>query len=181
MSPHAVAAANERGADRSSFRVLDADERLPFADGSFDVVFSNDSVHHLHDRSALLRDWARVLRPDGQVLFMEGLLLTGPVSTEEVRRRTFMGFFLTPSGAHERAIDAASLVLEGAEDRSRAVAEVGERMRAARDRCHEELISAEGAETFEAFQDFLAVAIFLAAEPGCRCGSSILGRGAGSL
>jgi len=124
VDPHAVEAANERGADRCSFRVLDANERLPFADGSFDVVFSNDSVHHLHDRSAVLRDWTRVLRPEGQVLFTEGLVLTGPVSNEEVRRRTFMGFFMvTPPGANERAIEAAGLRLERAEDRSGAVAE----------------------------------------------------------
>ena len=165
IDPHAVAAAAERGADRCSFRVLDANERLPFADGSFDVVFSNDSVHHLRDRSAVLRDWARVLRPEGQVLFTEGLVLTGSVSNEEVRRRTFMGFFMvTPPGANERAIEGAGLVLERAEDRSRAVADVGGRMRAARDRYRGELIAAEGAETFEAFQDFLGVAVSLAAE-----------------
>jgi SAM-dependent methyltransferase len=165
VDPHAVAEANERGADRCSFRVLDANERLPLADGSFDVVFSNDSVHHLQDRSAVLRDWARVLRPEGQVLFTEGLVLTGPVSNEEVRRRTFMGFFMvTPPGANQRAIDAAGLVLERAEDRSGPVAEVGGRMRAARDRHRDEVIAAEGAEAFEAFQDFLDVAVSLDAE-----------------
>ena len=165
VDPQAVAAANERRAERCSFRILDANERLPFADGSFDVVFSNDSVHHLQDRSAILRDWARVLRPDGQVLFTEGLVLTGPVSNEEVRRRTFMGFFMvTPPGANERAIEAAGLVLERAEDRSRAVVEVGGRMRAARERYRDEVIAAEGADTFEAFQDFLDVAVSLAAE-----------------
>jgi SAM-dependent methyltransferase len=165
VDPHAVAAANERGADRCSFRVLDANERLPFADRSFDVVFSNDSVHHLQDRFAVLRDWARVLRPEGQVLFTEGLVLTGPVSNEEVRRRTFMGFFMvTPPGANERAIEAAGLVLERAEDRSGAVAEVGGRMRAARDRYRDDVIAAEGVETFQAFRDFLDVAASLAAE-----------------
>lgn len=165
VDSHAVAAANERGADRCSFRVLDANERLPFADGSFDVVFSNDSVHHLRDRSAVMRDWARVLRPEGQVLFTEGLVLTGSVSNEEVRRRTFMGFFMvTPPCANERAIEGAGLVLERAEDRSKAVADVGGRMRAARDRYRDDLIAAEGAETFEAIQDFLEVAMSLAAE-----------------
>jgi SAM-dependent methyltransferase len=123
---------------------LEPDERLPFADGSFDVVFSNDSGHHFQDRSAVLRDWARVLRPEGQVLFTEGLVLTGPVSNEEVRRRTFMGFFMaTPPGANERAIEAAGLVIERAEDRSGAVADVGGRMRAARDRYRHEVIAAE--------------------------------------
>jgi hypothetical protein len=55
-------------------------------------------------------------------------------------------------------------VLERAEDRSGAVAEVGGRMRAARDRYRDDVIAAEGAETFEAFQDFLDVAVSLAPE-----------------
>ena len=163
--PHAIAAANERSAGGCSFQVVDADEPLPFADGSFDVVFSNDSVHHLRDRAAVLRDWARVLQIDGQVLYTEGLVLAGPVSNEEIRRRTFMGFFvLTPTGANEWAIDSAGLELLRAEDRSDAVAEVGGRMRAARDRYREELIPIEGTEAFETFQDFIGVAVSLAEE-----------------
>lgn len=162
---HAIAAANERGAEGCSFQVADANERLPFADGSFDVVFSNDSVHHLRDRFTILRDWARVLQPGGQLLFTEGLVVTGPVSNEEVRRRTFMGHFvLTPVGLNERAIVAAGLDLVRSEDRSDAVAEVGGRLRAARERYRNELIATEGTEAFDSFQDFLEVTVSLAAE-----------------
>lgn len=76
-----------------------------------------------------------------------------------------MGFFvLTPKGANERAIDAAGLELLRAEDRSDAVAEVGGRMRAARDRYRDELIPIEGAGAFETFQDFIGVAVSLAEE-----------------
>jgi SAM-dependent methyltransferase len=163
--PHAIATANERGAEGCSFQVADANERLPFADGSFDVIFSNDSVHHLRDRFAVVRDWARVLRPGGQLLFTEGLVLTGPVSNEEVRKRTFMGYFVvTPVGSNERAIEAAGLDLVRSEDRSDAVAEVGGRLRAARERYRNELIATEGTEAFTSFQDFLDVAVALAAE-----------------
>src|SRR5262245_49551938 len=133
--PRAIEAANERGHQRCAFEVADANERLPFPDASFDVVFSNDSVHHLRDRSAVLREWSRVLRPGGHILFTEGLVLTGPVSADEIRRRTFMGFFVvTPVGSNERAIEAAGLELQRAENRSGAVVEVGSRMRAARER-----------------------------------------------
>ncbi len=38
---------------------------LPFEDGSFDVVFSKDSIIHVADKPALYADLARVLRPGG--------------------------------------------------------------------------------------------------------------------
>lgn len=165
LDPQAIAAATARGPDRCSFQVLDANDRLPFPDESFDVVFSNDSVHHLRDRAAALQDWARMLRPGGQVLYTEGLVLTGPVSNDEIRRRTFMGFFtITPPAANERAIADAGLRLERAEDRSDAVVDVGGRMRDARERYRDELVSSEGEDTYEAFQDFLDVAVSVAAD-----------------
>ena len=44
------------------------DSRLPFADASFDVVTLFDVVEHAADDQALLREAARVLRPEGYVL-----------------------------------------------------------------------------------------------------------------
>ena len=40
-------------------------EALPFADGSFDVVFTRMSAHHWHDVAAGLAGMRRVLRPRG--------------------------------------------------------------------------------------------------------------------
>ena len=160
LDAQAIAAATARAVDRCSFRVFDANDPLPFPDASFDVVFSNDSVHHLVDRARTLRDWARVLRPGGQVLYTEGLVLTGPVSNEEIRRRTFMGYFtITPPGANERVIADAGLVLERAEDRSEAVVDVGGRMWSARARERSELVATEGGPSFDAMQDFLDTAV----------------------
>ena len=51
--------------DRVSFQVVDAGQRLPFDDGSFDAVFSNDSVNHVPARLEMLREWHRVLRSGG--------------------------------------------------------------------------------------------------------------------
>jgi phosphoethanolamine N-methyltransferase len=39
--------------------------KLPFADGSFDVVFSKDALLHVPDKEALFSDIFRVLRPGG--------------------------------------------------------------------------------------------------------------------
>lgn len=40
-------------------------ERLPFADGSFDVVFARAVLHHTRDLEAACREFFRVLKPGG--------------------------------------------------------------------------------------------------------------------
>ena len=40
---------------RVSFQVVDAAQRLPFADASFDAIFSNDAINHLPRRAELFR------------------------------------------------------------------------------------------------------------------------------
>lgn len=41
---------------------------LPFADGSFDVVYSSNVLEHVPDRAAMVREMVRVARPGGLVL-----------------------------------------------------------------------------------------------------------------
>lgn len=52
------------------FRVADGEE-LPFEDGSFDLVHSKDSLHHMAHPSNALAEYVRVLRPGGAVLIVE--------------------------------------------------------------------------------------------------------------
>ncbi len=49
---------------RSDFAISDA-EHLPFADESFDVVYSNGVLHHTPDTAGAVREIHRVLRPGG--------------------------------------------------------------------------------------------------------------------
>ena len=46
---------------------------FPFADSSFDVVFSKDSMIHIPDKQALYKDVLRVLRPGGTFLASDWL------------------------------------------------------------------------------------------------------------
>jgi ubiquinone/menaquinone biosynthesis C-methylase UbiE len=43
--------------------------RLPFRSGSVDVIVTRGVLHHLPSPADALREWRRVLRPDGAVLF----------------------------------------------------------------------------------------------------------------
>jgi ubiquinone/menaquinone biosynthesis C-methylase UbiE len=44
-------------------------ERLPFADGSFDLVLGHAVLHHIPDLAAAFGEFARVLAPGGTLLF----------------------------------------------------------------------------------------------------------------
>jgi SAM-dependent methyltransferase len=50
-------------------RIVDAfGEKLPFESASFDVVYVRQGLHHARDLKAMLREYARVLRPGGLLL-----------------------------------------------------------------------------------------------------------------
>lgn len=64
-----IEAARERAArlgmsERASF-VQALPGALPFADGTFDVVFSKDALLHVADKDAIFREIFRVLKPGG--------------------------------------------------------------------------------------------------------------------
>jgi SAM-dependent methyltransferase len=78
-SPQMVAAARDtlrrRGLDQRDVRVLQARARaLPFADGAFDSVVSTFPAPYIHDPAAI-RELARVLRPGGRLVVVEGASL----------------------------------------------------------------------------------------------------------
>jgi len=61
-SPQMVAAARERGIAAEEGRA----EALPFADRSFDAVFSNAALHWVRDQDAMMSEVRRVLKPGGR-------------------------------------------------------------------------------------------------------------------
>jgi SAM-dependent methyltransferase len=156
--------ASARGlADRATFAVRDCDRALPYEEGRFDAVLCVDAVSHLRDRFGTLREWARLLRAGGRLVFTDHAVITGPVAKSEFDIRTATGFFLfVPPGVNEEAIKAAGLVLLRREDRTAAIAEVAARWRAARARYTAALEREEGIEGFERRQRFYATAAELA-------------------
>src|SRR6266542_4315200 len=55
--------------ERGDFAISDC-ETLPFADDSFDVVYSNGVLHHTPNTAGAVREVHRVLRPGGQARVM---------------------------------------------------------------------------------------------------------------
>ncbi|MBI4568306.1 MAG: methyltransferase domain-containing protein [Planctomycetes bacterium] len=66
ISPTAVDRARRRFPGR--FEVANAEERLPFADGAFHVVFWGDNVEHLVSPKSALAELRRVMAPGGTLL-----------------------------------------------------------------------------------------------------------------
>jgi SAM-dependent methyltransferase len=62
VSPEMLAAARSRGIDAHEGSA----ESLPFADRSFDAVFSNAVLHWVRDQDAMMAEVRRVLKPGGR-------------------------------------------------------------------------------------------------------------------
>jgi SAM-dependent methyltransferase len=170
INPHGIDAASRRAREgelsaRVSFRVADAGRPLPFPAASFDAVFCNDSINHLPDRLNVLRDWHRVLRSGGRVLFTDPIVVTGQLSNEEIRVRSSIGFFLfTPAGCNERLLAESGFAVREVRDVTEPVAIVSARWREARTKRRDALLRVEGEESYEGLQRFLAAVHVLASE-----------------
>src|SRR5690554_3408915 len=67
-APSVLAAAREAAAGTANVEFLEGDAyALPFADGSFDVVYAHQVLQHLKDPVAALREMRRVAKPGGYV------------------------------------------------------------------------------------------------------------------
>lgn len=66
-----VERAREKTRDDSRFTFIhkDTSSGLPFEDGSFDLVYSNNVFECIQDKEAFLSEVNRVLKPGGQVIF----------------------------------------------------------------------------------------------------------------
>ena len=127
FSPSALQVGRKRAAELGiesllSLRETDLNETLPFGPRSFDAVMSLDVVLHLQDRAQFFCDVARLLSVGGRFLFTDAGVITGPVSNEDIRKRSVHGYTqFVVAGWNEALLDSARLTLIETEDRTTSV------------------------------------------------------------
>jgi SAM-dependent methyltransferase len=137
------------------FQLADATAPLPFADDAFDALVCIDSMNHFPDRLAVLRDWCRVLRPGGRALFTDPVVISGPVTNDELARRSSIGLFVfLPAGLNDRLIAEAGLRIVRQEDVTANAALVAGRWHEARAAHRDALLRIEGETRFDGLQAF---------------------------
>ena len=170
LNPHGIATATRHATQagvrgRVRFQMGDATRLLPFAEGTFDAVLCLDSMNHFPDRDHALREWRRVLRPGGRAVFTDPVVITGPVTDEELARRSSIGrFIFVPRGVNEELILKSGFRLVSQMDLTENAALVSRRWRESRERFRDELMRMEGAEQFAGVQKFLGSVHQLTAE-----------------
>jgi ubiquinone/menaquinone biosynthesis C-methylase UbiE len=157
--------AREANIADAQFQFADVNQRLPFDDETFDAVMCTDSMNHFRDRAGFLREWQRVSKTGRRVLFTDPVVITGPVSNEELAARSNIGFFLfVPLEVTKQYIEQAGLNLLRCEDVTGNIELTSGRWHAARQKHREDLIKIEGEERFEGLQKFFSTVHTLTSE-----------------
>jgi cyclopropane fatty-acyl-phospholipid synthase-like methyltransferase len=149
----------------AKFQLANVDERLPFDDETFDAVMCTDSMNHFRDRLSYFREWHRVLKTGQRTIFTDPVVITGPVSNEELAARSNIGFFLfVPLETTEKFIGEAGFKLIRREDVTSNIALTSGRWHAARQKHRENLLKIEGEERFDGLQKFFSTVHKLTSE-----------------
>ena len=158
-------AAQDAGVAGVDFQWADADQRLPFDDNTFDAVLCADSMNHFRDRLEYFKEWHRVLKPGRRMFFTDPVVITGPVTNEELAARSNIGFFLfVPLEVTKRFLIEAGFTLIHCEDVTANIELTSGRWYDAREKRRAALIEIEGQERFEGLQRFLSTVHTLTSE-----------------
>jgi SAM-dependent methyltransferase len=150
---------------RVNFLLIDASKGLPFPDGTFDALVCIDSINHLADRPKVFREWHRVVKPGGRILFTDPIVVSGILTNEEMTIRSSIGYFLfVPVGENERLLKDAGFEVLSSRDVTANEAMVSKRRRDARQKHRDELVKIETRDTFDGTQRFLEIVHRLSSE-----------------
>ena len=149
----------------AKFQIANVDQRLPFDDETFDAVMCVDSMNHFRNRLDYLKEWYRVLKSGNRTLFTDPVVITGPVSNEELAARSNIGFFLfVPLEITKGLIKEAGFKLLRCEDVTGNIELTSGRWHASRQKHREDLVKIEGKERFDGLQKFLSTVHKLTSE-----------------
>jgi len=138
------------------FEEVDASKRLPFEENAFDAAYCNDAICHLPNRAGVIAELCRVLKPTGRLLFSDAVVIGGLVTSEELARRSAIGFYVfAVAGENEQLIAEAGMELLQAVDTTANVAAISKRWHDARFARRFALVPIEGESSFNNLQDFL--------------------------
>ena len=158
-------AAKSNQTNRVNFRLIDASEALPFDDDSFDGIVCIDSMNHFANRLNVLKEWRRILRPGRRAVFTDPVVITGPVTNDELAMRSLVGLFLfVPPGINEQLIEKAGFNLVQQEDVTDNAILISDRWYQARERHRDALLQIEGEARFKGLQQFFAAVHRLTSE-----------------
>jgi SAM-dependent methyltransferase len=169
INEEGIKTANQAAANASitnaRFQLADVDQRLPFDEETFDALMCIDSMNHFRDRLGYLKEWHRVLKTGKHALFTDPVVITGPVSNEELAARSNIGFFLfVPLDVTTNLINEAGFKLIRCEDVTGNIELTSGRWHDSRQKHREDLLRIEGEERFEGLQKFFSTVHRLTSE-----------------
>lgn len=169
INEEAIKTANQQAVDANlsgvAFQRADVTQPLPFEDQTFDALMCMDSANHFGNRLSILREWQRVLSPGRRILFTDPVVITGPLSNEELAARSSIGFFIfIPLEVTKQFIQEAGFRLVRCEDVTGNIELTSGRWHNSRQKHQDALIQIEGEERFEGLQKFLATVHKLTSE-----------------
>lgn len=161
----ARARAQSEGVQGVRFEIGDANAPLNFGDASFEAIVCIDAINHLDDRGAVFREFCRILKPGGRVLFTDPITITGTINRDEIAVRSQIGpMNFTARGENEIRLREAGFEVIRVDDATDNAALLAGRRHAARKKHASDLIRIEGEATFTSTQTFLAMAHRLSSE-----------------
>ena len=169
INEEGIKTANQRalaaGITDVKFQFGDVNQGLSIGDQTFDAVMCIDSMNHFRNRLGYLKEWQRLLKPGKRALFTDPVVMTGPVSNEELAARSNIGFFLfVPLEVTKKLIREAGFGLIRCEDVTKNIELTSGRWHTSREKHRENLLKIEGQERFDGLQTFFATVHQLTSE-----------------